>query len=343
MSNCRTVVILSVAEVFEPNHTIGRQISSAELARLSDVVGGIDGQPGSDYADCLLADGTLVTCSRTDTTRTVMMVLPAEHTSARDGVAAVEFALILPLMLLLYLGSAETTQSVMASRKAAVAARTLTDLVSQQSANTNMTDAVMADIFNAASAIMQPFTTGASALSLNVAAVSFTAYTSAPSSALKPYVWVPSQSATASTYTPTTSDPGYAAKVRWSVSPATLTGASGLTLTNSAAITRTCGTGVNPLTPSTTAVSSTDATKLASGLYGSTPLVLADVQYKYTPNFGTTIFNWTGQFNWNLASGMTSYNTTFMQPRNSWSACTGGTDAWICYPTRQSPSTCASY
>ena len=37
---------------------------------------------------------------------------------ATGGVAAVEFSLLLPLMLMLYLGSAETTQAVMSGRKA---------------------------------------------------------------------------------------------------------------------------------------------------------------------------------------------------------------------------------
>lgn len=87
MSNCRTVVILSVAEASEHNLGLGNHVTSAELARLSDVVGGIDGHPGSDYADCLLADGTLVTCSRTDATRTVMMMLPAGHSMPRLSTA----------------------------------------------------------------------------------------------------------------------------------------------------------------------------------------------------------------------------------------------------------------
>ena len=115
---------------------------------------------------------------------------------ATGGVAAVEFSLLLPLMLMLYLGSAETTQAVMSGRKAALAVKTLSDLVSQQAANTIMTDSTMGNIFDAAAAIMQPFqssqaVTGTSSpcgltLCLDVSGVSFTAYTSDPTTASAP-------------------------------------------------------------------------------------------------------------------------------------------------------------
>ena len=49
----------------------------------------------------------------------------------RSGVAAVEFALILPLLFMLYIGVVETTQYVAADRKSIIFARTLSDLTSQ--------------------------------------------------------------------------------------------------------------------------------------------------------------------------------------------------------------------
>ena len=70
------------------------------------------------------------------------------------GVSAVEFALMLPLMVALYLGVVEISQGIAAHRKMTMTTRTVADLVSQTSnvANTYMTNAL-----NAATAVMAPF------------------------------------------------------------------------------------------------------------------------------------------------------------------------------------------
>src|SRR5215210_4823639 len=70
------------------------------------------------------------------------------------GVSAVEFALLLPLMLSLYLGSVEISQGIGADRKVTLTARTICDLVSQVSSigNADMTNAL-----NASSSVMVPF------------------------------------------------------------------------------------------------------------------------------------------------------------------------------------------
>lgn len=72
------------------------------------------------------------------------------------GVSAVEFAMLLPLMLTLYLGAVEVSQGIGADRKVTLTARTISDLVSQVTSinNTDMTNAL-----NAASAVMAPFPT----------------------------------------------------------------------------------------------------------------------------------------------------------------------------------------
>lgn len=83
---------------------------------------------------------------------------PKAFVRAREGVAAVEFAVIFPFMLLLYLGATEITQTVMASRKATLVARSISDLVAQQPTPTiNATD--IANILTAGAAIMAPFPT----------------------------------------------------------------------------------------------------------------------------------------------------------------------------------------
>ena len=51
---------------------------------------------------------------------------------ARAAVAAVEFAVIVPVALLLYVGAAEVADGVMTSRKVSNVTRTLVDLASQQ-------------------------------------------------------------------------------------------------------------------------------------------------------------------------------------------------------------------
>ena len=70
------------------------------------------------------------------------------------GVSAVEFALILPLMLTLYLGSVEISQGIGADRKVTLTARTVADLVSQVASINN---ADMTNALKASSAVMAPF------------------------------------------------------------------------------------------------------------------------------------------------------------------------------------------
>lgn len=89
----------------------------------------------------------------------------------RKGVAAVEFALILPLMLLLYLGSTQIVQALMSSRKLSIVARSLSDLVAQQPSGSDLTDAQLNDIFAAATSIMSPFST--TSLKMTVSSVEF--------------------------------------------------------------------------------------------------------------------------------------------------------------------------
>ena len=72
----------------------------------------------------------------------------------KRGVAAVEFALVAPVLILLYTGLAELTLAMMAERQAAHSASVVGDLVAQ---SVSMNAAQMGDIFNVGNAIMKPF------------------------------------------------------------------------------------------------------------------------------------------------------------------------------------------
>jgi Flp pilus assembly protein TadG len=72
------------------------------------------------------------------------------------GVSAVEFALLLPLMIALYLGTVEISQGISVDRKVTMTARAVADLVSQASTINNSD---MTDILSASTAVMTPYAT----------------------------------------------------------------------------------------------------------------------------------------------------------------------------------------
>ena len=73
----------------------------------------------------------------------------------REGVAAVEFALILVPMLTIYFGVVQVAQGVMIDRKVTQLNRTLADLTSQAATISNTE---LANIFAASTMVMEPFT-----------------------------------------------------------------------------------------------------------------------------------------------------------------------------------------
>lgn len=75
-----------------------------------------------------------------------------------EGAAAVEFALILPIMLLLYIGSVEGSTLITMDRKLQTVAGSLGDLVTRWKGG--ITTPVLTDYFEAASGIMTPYPVG---------------------------------------------------------------------------------------------------------------------------------------------------------------------------------------
>jgi Flp pilus assembly protein TadG len=70
------------------------------------------------------------------------------------GIAAIEFAMIVPLMLVLFFGTVEFSSGVAVDRKVTLMARTLSDLTSQ---NISVTTTQLTNIFNASTGIMTPY------------------------------------------------------------------------------------------------------------------------------------------------------------------------------------------
>lgn len=218
------------------------------------------------------------------------------------GVAAVEFALLLPLMITLYLGSTEVTQGVLASRKMAIVSRTLADITAQQPTATTspctvagLCDSTMTSIFSAASVIMSPFSVaamsnGTATLTMTISGVTFVA------------------NATPGTYVYN----GYEAQVKWSKPAAS----------PNAGTARSCQT--KPL-PVESTVKPT-LTNLPNGLYGSGSLIVADVTYKYLPTFGQSVLAWSSSDTYISMS-----STSYMRPRN-WTT-------YITYPTQNGVGT----
>jgi len=73
------------------------------------------------------------------------------------GMAAVEFACVLPFMLVAYLGSWEVGDGVAIDRKVAITTRSVADLASRF---TNINNAAMSDILNGSASVIAPYSGG---------------------------------------------------------------------------------------------------------------------------------------------------------------------------------------
>lgn len=93
--------------------------------------------------------------------KSIISIWLAARRSARDlardrnGIAATEFAVIVPIMLVMFFGTVEFSSAVAVDRKVTLVARTLSDLTSQ--ALTSVSDSYLQNIFTASIAIMTPY------------------------------------------------------------------------------------------------------------------------------------------------------------------------------------------
>ena len=195
----------------------------------------------------------------------------------RNGVAAIEFAFLAPVIILLYVGAGELSEAVMTNRKVEALSRTLADLTSQQptsgqtlstpAPSNATTQSVLATIFTAATAIMAP-------ASLTPLQITISAVDTVNNSAGLCCVF----------------------KVRWSY-------------TQSGTL-RPCNVNLTPVPstqpPSPTTISSA---MMPPVLYlpNPVPLLIADVAYVYQAPF---LAQWI-----NFAGGMT--RTSYMLPRTT--------------------------
>jgi Flp pilus assembly protein TadG len=78
--------------------------------------------------------------------------------SQETGIAAVEFALTLPVMLVVFVGVTQVGQAVSISHKVTITARTITDLVTRETVSTGSVAAttIQTDL-QAAAQVMSPF------------------------------------------------------------------------------------------------------------------------------------------------------------------------------------------
>lgn len=83
-------------------------------------------------------------------------LLRSRFARSRDGLAAVEFALLLPVMITIFFGIVETSLALICRTNVVNVASTISDLVAQKG---TMTDSDITNVLNAANTILYPYPT----------------------------------------------------------------------------------------------------------------------------------------------------------------------------------------
>jgi Flp pilus assembly protein TadG len=86
--------------------------------------------------------------------RQIALLWSRRFVADRRGTSAVEFAVLLPLMLIMYFGSIQITDAISADRQVTLVASTVAEITSQYS-QVSSTD--VSNILGAASAVLAPF------------------------------------------------------------------------------------------------------------------------------------------------------------------------------------------
>lgn len=197
------------------------------------------------------------------------------------GIAAVEFALILPLMLMIYMGLVELSRGMRAAQKLDLVAHTLADLTAQQPSGgqalgqAGLTEADITAIFSAANTLLAPLPTGA--LKMTISEVNIIG-------------------------TPTATPTSWQAKTTW-------------TVTRNGATARPCTVltagDVAPVSVNTMPTSYTQITNGVNPTVG--PVIVADVVYQYSPGVHFEIMKWGSPPTW------TMQRTSYAPVRNTYS------------------------
>jgi Flp pilus assembly protein TadG len=91
----------------------------------------------------------------------------------RSGIAAVEFALLLPVLLTLFLGSYELSSLLLAYLKLEAATESAADLIAETDVNTVLQSSDFTNVTNAVKQIMVPFSTSGTTLKIAYASVTY--------------------------------------------------------------------------------------------------------------------------------------------------------------------------